>query len=170
MEDFIALSSRWRVALMVLGAVAFVALGLWMGGLFGPAPESHRYPRAEVVVVGWFSVVLFGLCGVVAIKRLFAGGEELRIGSAGIRSRPWSDQTVPWSEIVDVTTWSYKGQRSIILHLRDPARFPGRGLAALLTRANRMFTGGNIAISLTGTDRGFDDAMAAIARFRSASS
>ena len=62
--------------------------------------------------------------------------------------------------------WSYKRQKSIVLHLSNPARFPGRGLTAKLASANRMLTGGDISISLTGTNRNFDDAMSAIVRFR----
>jgi hypothetical protein len=168
-EEFIAFPSPWRIALLTLAAGIFVALGLWMVGVFGPPPESPRYSREMTIAIGWAGIIFFGLCGAVGVRRLFDGREQLRIGSGGIRSVPWSDQTIPWSEIDDVKTWSYKGQRSIILHLRDPAHFPGRGLAALLGGANRKLTGGDVAITLTGTDRSFDDAMSAIARFRPAS-
>jgi hypothetical protein len=52
-----------------------------------------------------------------------------------------------------------------MLHLHRPEAFPGRGIAAKLSRANRMLTGGDIAINLVGTDGKFDDAMEAIAHF-----
>jgi hypothetical protein len=101
------------------------------------------------------------------IRKLFDGREQLRIGPAGLRTVQWSEQTIPWSEIADVTTWSYKRQKVIILHLRDSTHFPGRGVAAMLASANRGMTGGDISISLTGTNRRFSDALSAIESFRS---
>lgn len=167
MDDFVAYPSRRRIASLTLGAWAFVALGLWMLGAFGPPPASGRYSPGFLLVAGWCSVVFFGLCGVSWIKRLFDGREQLRIGPAGVRIAQWSEQTIPWSEIVDVTTWNFRGQKAIILHLRDRTRFPGRGVAAMLAGANRSITGGDISISLTATDRGFEDALSSIERFRS---
>ena len=165
-EDFVAQASRWRLALLFMGCVAFVAIGMWIGGVFGAVPESRRYSPEVLFVVGWFSILFFGLCGAIALARLLRGGEQLRIGMEGVRSSVWSDATIPWWEISDVTIWTFKRQNSIILHLRDPALFPGRGLLARLAGANRKLTGGDIAISLTGTDRSFDEALAAIERFR----
>jgi len=119
-----------------------------------------------VEAIGWISILFFGFCGISWARKLFSAGEVLRIGSAGIRWTRWSGDTIPWSDISDVTVWSYNKQRSIILHLRDPALFPGRGILAWAAGANRALSGGDIALSLTATDRSFDDAMA-IARFRS---
>lgn len=166
MDDFVAHPSPWRAALLSLGCVAFVVIGLWLAGLFGPIPASNRYSPALTLVAGWCSVVFFGLCGMMWVRAIFRKKDVLRIGSAGVRSTQWSGQTIPWSEIVDVTTWSYQGQMSIVLHLKDRTRFPGRGLAAMLAGANRQLTGGDIFISLTGTDRRTEDALCAIERFR----
>jgi hypothetical protein len=165
MHDFVAYNSRWRVALIVLGAVGFVALGLWMVGAFGEVSPSRRYSVPVTFVIGWLCISFFSLCAVAGAKKFFDDGAQLQIGPLGIRSAPWSDQLIPWSEITDVTTWSHKGQKAIILHLNNPARFPGRGLAAKLAGANRMLTGGDISISLTGTNRDHNDALSAIARF-----
>lgn len=166
MDDFVAYPSRSRLASLTISAAVFVAGGLWMGGAFGPPPASSRFPPAVVFAIGWLSVLFFGLCGLAVLGRLFAHGVQVRIGSAGIRSVQWSDQTIPWSEIVDVTTWSHHGQNAIVLHLRNPRRFPGRGIPGLLARANRALTGGDVAVSLLGTNMRFEDALEAIAHFR----
>jgi len=166
MDDFVAYPSRGKIALLLLGGLVFVAGGLWLAGVFGAPPESRRFAPEMVRLIGWVAVIFFGLCSVAWGGRLFDTREQVRIGAAGIRLRSWSDKTIPWSEIVDITTWSFKRQTSIILVLRDRTLFPGRGVAALLAGANRGMTGGDIAISLTGTDRKTDDALAAIARFR----
>lgn len=166
MGDFVAYASKWRIALLILLSAGFVSIGLWMAAIIGPMPTSHRYSPAFMFVIGWLSIIFFGFCGVVAIKRFFDTGEQLRIGSSGVRVRTWSDQTIPWTEITNVTIWSYKRQRTIILHLRDPSLYPGRGAVALMTKANRALTGGDIGISLIGSDRSFDEAMAAIEQYR----
>lgn len=173
MGDFVAYSSRWRMVVMALGAAAFVGLGLWMGGAFGPPPSSRNRPDVVVFALGWISVAFFGFCGVMAVKRLFDTSVQLQIGPPGIYWASWSDKTIPWSEITDVTTSSIKGQKMIVLHLRRPACFPRRGSAGMFASADRIFasanrilTGGNIAIPLTGMNRSFDEAMSAIARFR----
>lgn len=167
MDDFVAVPARKKIVPLILGCAGFVGLGLWMTGAFGPPQASDRYWSDLILMIGWSSVVFFGLCGVLWSLRLFDSGERLRIGADGIRSKSWSNQTIPWEEIVDVTTWSSRGQNVIVLHLRDPAQFPGRGLAAMLADANRSLTGGDISISLTGTDRTFAEAVLALKQFHS---
>lgn len=166
MTDFVAYPSRGRIALVVLGAMALCVMGLWMTGVWWPAPVSRRYAPETIAAVGWVSVVFFGLSAVGWGKTLFDTGEQLRIGPSGIRWTRWSDRTIPWGEIRNVTVWSYRRHSSIVLHLRDPTRFPGKGVLGAFAGPNRGLTGGDITISLTGTDRSFAEAMAAIAHFR----
>ena len=166
MEGFVAHNSRWRVMIIVLGAVGFVCLGLWMVGTFGEVPASRRHSAGYMIGLGWLCIIFFGFCAIAGAKRLFNEKPQILIGPAGIVWTPWSEQLIPWSEISDVTTWSYRGQSAIILHLRESSRFPGRGLSQRLAGVNRKLTGGDIAISLTGTDRTYADAMSAIEQFR----
>ena len=166
MGDFVAYLSKWRIALLFLLSAGFVSIGLWMAGVIGPMATSGRYSAAFTSVIGWLSIIIFGFCGLVAIKRFFDIGEQLRIGSSGVQVRTWSDQTIPWTEITNVTIWRYKHHKTIILHLRDPSLYPGRGAVALMTKANRALIGGDIGISLIGSDRSFDEAMAAIDQYR----
>lgn len=165
-DDFVAYPSRKKMLLLMLGGVVFVVLGLWMAGVLGPPPATGRYSTAFIRVMGWVAVAFFGLSLVVSLHRLLNVREVLRIGPAGIRWTHWSDQIIPWREIVDVTLWTHRGQTVIVLHLRDAVRFPGRGLAGLTAPANRLLTGGDISVSLSGIDRTVEETLSAMAEFK----
>ena len=163
---FVAHNSRSRLFLLLLLGLGFVSAGLWWIGAFGEVPPSRRYGPVGIKVLGWLCVLFFGLCSIVYARRLFDMKPHLEINQSGILNRAWSSDTIPWSEIADVTSWSHRRQQCIILHLRNPARYPARGfLQNLLAGPNRMLTDGDIAISLTGTDRSFGEAMSAIDHF-----
>lgn len=168
MQTFVANNSRWRLAVFFLFSVGLVAAGLWMIGAFGGVPASPRYSASYILGLGWVCILLFSLGGLAIVKRFFDDRVQVEIGVSGIRWAPWSDQLIPWSEIRDVTTWSYKSQKSIVLHLNNPDRFPGQGIAAAFAGANRMLTGGDICITMAGTNRSYKAAMEAIAHFRGA--
>jgi hypothetical protein len=160
------------MTLILLICLGFVTLGLLLAGVIGEVPDpdtsSRRgrgIPPELLPYFGWFCAALFGMGVPVIIRRFFDHDVQVAIGESGIRVLRWSEATIPWSEIQRVSVWSYQRQKHIILHLVRPEAFPGRGIAARLARANRMLTGGDIAITLVGTDGSFDDAMAAIKHF-----
>lgn len=165
-ESFVAYPSRWRRALLSLSALGFVALGLWMVGTFGPVPTSSRRSSTETVIAGWACPAISSLCLVAHIPRLFETGEQLRVDGAGIQFSPWSSTAIPWPQIKKVTLRSYSRSDYIVFHLENRRLFPGKGLAKLLAGLNRMMTGGDICISLSGTDRSYDEAISAIARYK----
>lgn len=171
MRDFRAYNSRRRLALMLLIAIGFVALGMLLAGIFGEVPSfvdepRRRLPPEVVKVIGWGCTLFFGFAGLVIGKRLFDNQPHLYVGSDGIISSSWSDQVIPWNEITDVTVIGYSGQKSIALHLQNPDHFPGRGLSAILDRVNRKLIGGDVLISVNGANRTHEEAMAAIDHFR----
>lgn len=167
MEDFVAYTSRWRTALLFAGCIALFAIGIWMAGVIGPIPVSRRSGPLMTQIWGWITIVFFGTCAFIIAKIWLENKEQLRISPSGIKWSRWSDQTIPWHEINDVTEWRYIGTKFIILHICNPSLFSGRGITGFVGKTNRALTGGDIGITLTGTDRKFDEAMAAIAYFRS---
>ncbi|MBB3952959.1 STM3941 family protein [Aureimonas jatrophae] len=169
MNDFVAYPSRWKTALLAVASFGFVLIGLAMVGAFGQMPGSERDDPLYLTIVGWSGVLLFGLFGSVWVARLFGNTEHLRIGPKGVRYPEWCDQTIPWVEIDDVRPFSARGNMFLILHLRDRGRFPGRFPASLFAGLNRMITRGDVSISLTGTNRSFDEALSAVEHFRSLS-
>ena len=165
-NEFVAYTSRWQITLLILVAFGFVLMGFWAVGAFGPPPVSDRASPAVSKAIGWVCIAFFGLCGLALIKAFFEKRERLRINASGIHWTVWSNKMIPWPEITDVTTWQFHSQKMIVLHLRDAARFPSASPLAALSGASRALTGGDIAISLSGTNRSYREAMEAIRRFR----
>lgn len=161
MPTFVARPAFWHLLLMLCGSLAFVVGGIWIAGFLGDVPK----PGKEWA--GWLSIIFFGLCALAIFFRLFDRDDQIRISSIGIYWKQWSRDTIPWSEIVDISVWKFKNQKTILLHLQNPKRFPSTTLLGKLAGANRALTGGDIAINLSGTDKSFDEAMVAIEYFRS---
>jgi hypothetical protein len=158
-DRFVARNSPSRLALMVLGAAAFVALGLWLAGLFGPPPKPGRE------WLGWLASVFFGFAGIVGARRLFDRSDQLVIDRNGIFWRHWSETTIPWSAIESFSRHSIRRQQFLSLHLKSPAMFPRSGAGGWVGNLNRGLGFGDIALTVAGTDRSFDELVEAIDRY-----
>ncbi|WP_447953280.1 STM3941 family protein [Sphingopyxis chilensis] len=162
MQPLVARNSRWRILLIMLGALAFVAAGVWIAGIAGPAPS----PGKEWA--GWLSIIFFGVFAPMAFSRLLDDDVQIRISRSGIYYKQWSEQTIPWEEIAEISVWKFKRHKLPVLHLVHPGRYPSTTLSGKMARADRMLTGGDITITLTGMDCSFDEVVAAIQYHRSA--
>jgi hypothetical protein len=81
----------WRFGLLVLGLVAFVALGVWLltsGGLF-------------TIPIGVLTIVFFGGFGGYALYRMSLGQGRIAIVPAGVEIALYgpSPRVIPWSDI-----------------------------------------------------------------------
>ncbi|MHA7963882.1 STM3941 family protein [Paenibacillus sp. CAU 1782] len=104
-----------RLALMTLGSLAFVAVGLWM-------IISGNWVEA---IFGVASVLLFGAALLFFLSRLLGRKPSLFINEEGIidDSSYVSAGTIAWDEIEDIGMTEYSGQRWISIKLRDPQAF-----------------------------------------------
>ena len=158
-DRFVARNSPRRNALLLAGALLFVAGGLWLAGLFGPPPK----PGQEWI--GWACAVFFGMCGVAFAPRLFDRDDRIVVDRNGIRWRQWSEATIPWSAIRSWSRRSVRGQQFICLVLKDPSQFPGSSRASWFGGINKAIGFGDIALNVVGTDRTFDELEAALRRY-----
>jgi hypothetical protein len=161
MTEFTARPSKLRLLFAILGCILFVLGSLWIAGVFGPSIDTK-----DVEWVGWLGASFFSFCLIFIVKMLFDTDVQVRINQRGIYAKQRSDQTIPWSEITQVGVWEFKRQKMIILSLKDPERFPAAGLQGMVSGANKALSGGDVTISLSGTDGKFDDAMTVIERYR----
>jgi hypothetical protein len=161
MQPFIAHYSLWKLLSILAATLAFVAISAWIAGFWGV------FLGEGIAWIGWIGMLFFGACALATAWRVFERDEQLRICKLGVRFKSWSNDTVPWSEIEDISTWSMHGQSSIILHLKDPSCFPSTRALGRLASINRAMTGGDIPIQMVGTNKRFAEALAAIEYFGS---
>lgn len=155
-ERFVARNSKARLALLFVGALAFVVAGAWVVGLFGPPPRPDR------IWVGWACMLFFGLCAGFAVPRFFEDGDEIVIDANGLFWRRRSPATIPWSAVRGWRVGQVRNQRFICIGLRDPSQFPPTGIGALLGGLNRNMGFGDVTLSATGTDKSFDQMLFAM--------
>lgn len=174
--------SRARTMRFLLISVVFVAIGVFLiarpAALTDDRSPGHRdrgpiglvemfgvSPTTAYQGFGWLCIAFFGLLAVVWGRRLFASGVELRIDAEGIYWNRWSDQVIPWSAIKQIAVRVTGRQRFACLFLHDPSAYPSRTALGVIKRLTRTGKYGDISLTITDTDRSFDEMMAAIDQF-----
>jgi len=138
-EVFVA---RGRSALLLLGACAFVAGGVFL--LLKGDPEARW--------AGIAAIVFFGGCALVAIRQLVDRRPRLVVDDVGVLDRTLGVGRIPWEEIVGADWVSLNGHHFICLLLRDEAHWLVKlsPLQRRLASANRGLGFGSINLNLSG--------------------
>ena len=162
-DDRIVELSKTKILLLVVGALAFVALGVWMYQLDPAWIESQRRFNSPLLVhsVGIVSVVFFGLCGVVGIRKFFDKKPGLILGASGIvdNSSGAAAGLIPWSEIQGFGIHEIQKQKLLIIKLADPEKYiqAGGSMKRALNRMNLKLCGSPIAISSNALKINFNE-------------
>ena len=153
---FVARAAAAKVAILVLLSLGFVALGLWMVGVLDGQPKPP-FPWA-----GWLGILFFGPCAIILARRLFDRDDQVVIDARGVYSKSWSRKTVPWSEITAIESATVNRQKFLCISLAQPEHYPPDSILGHAMRANRALGFGDLALSVTGTDRRFPELVEAI--------
>lgn len=153
--------------MLALLAVVLLYMGTEMAGFWGPVEASRRHSREFLLVIGWLLSLLSVQLGLASALQWWNTQDYIQIGPDGIRYRGWSDVTIPWSEIHEISRRTFRKHRFIILHLIDRKRFPRRGWMGWAMWLPFYPLGHTIELNLGGTDQNFDAAMAAVKFFAS---
>jgi hypothetical protein len=140
--------SKSKVALLVLGSVAFVGAGIWIWSI---AETQTLFNPLYMKGVALASVSFFGLCGIYGCIKIFDRRPGLIIDAEGIvdNSSAVSVGRILWGDVVGLKVSSISGQRFLTIEVVDPQKYVERGGAfkRRLNAAGAKMTGSPINIS-----------------------
>jgi hypothetical protein len=164
--------SKTKIVLLLLGAAAFVAIGIWMLSLDDASIRSHRRFNDPLYVhgLGVVSIVFFGSCGLYALKKLFDKKPGLVFNSSGIvdNASSVSAGLIPWSDVLGAEIFEIQKQKMLIIKVRDPQEYIARGnsLRRTLNKANYKMVGSPISISANALAIKFSELVALFEQYR----
>ncbi|MDP5138574.1 hypothetical protein ORJ04_21745 [Rheinheimera baltica] len=170
-EEKVIELSKVKIILLTLGAVAFVLLGVWLLSMDAKTIESQRKFNSPILVygIGVVSIVFFGLCGFIGIKKLFDKSPGLIINSEGIldNSSGVSAGIIPWAEIVGIGEYQIHKQKFISIQVKDPEKYvnTGNALKRMANRANIKMCGTPVNISANSLKINYDDLLKIITEY-----
>lgn len=115
-------------------------------------------------IVGWFGAAFFTLCGLIALRRLLAGGVPFVFDRSGISFPGGNFGLVPWTDMKEYAVVSVRGNYFLAIAFHDPERVLSRmsPLKRRWARINHRLGWGHWALSFTGLTPGMDEAVSFI--------
>ena len=167
--------SKGKIALMTLGAFAFVVIGIWiltLGAVDIRDGRSFRlfFNAPELAyALGVLSIVFFGSLGIFLVKSFFDKKPGLILNSDGIldNASGLSESFVPWSEVTGFDIFEMHRQKMLIVLVTDPKKYANRGnfLKRALNKANANMSGSPIYISSNSLQIGFPELVATFEKY-----
>jgi len=157
--------SKTKILLALLGAGAFVAVGVYWLTLDADSIRSQRGFRflfnnpTYVYLVAILAIVLFGFLGLLALTKLFNRKPGLIFNDVGIvdNASSLSVGLIPWSDIVGWEVFEIQSQKLLIIKVKDPEKYFERG-NSLKRALNKGGFGGNpIGISSISLKMNFSE-------------
>jgi hypothetical protein len=141
-EDLIYYNSRRRYALLTLGSVAFVVMGIWI------------IMKTGNWALGLVTILFFGTGIAVGVWQLLDTRPRLQITDAGILDRTLGVGLIPWADITGAYINSVNREYFICLNLRDEQAYLSRlsPLKRKLAGANEALGFTPISVNLSGVD------------------
>ena len=112
-------ASPAKMAFLVVLGVFMTGISLAIAlGLFGELRAGDF-----MIYIAWFGVAFFGLALFGAIRSMMTmNGVVVTLSPQGIRDIRISKEPIPWADIRDITTWSYRTQKLMVLKVDADTR------------------------------------------------
>jgi len=125
--DVVIYPSKGKLVLSLLGALAFVAVGVWMI-IHGWANQGESF----LILAGLLVLAFFGFCAGYALLRLLVPKPSLVIGPHGLldNASAMGAGFITWDEVAWIKPYQFQGQTFLGIVPRD--------LQAVLKRQSAM--------------------------------
>lgn len=168
LEERVIGLSKVKILVLMLGAAVFVLLGAWLLSVDVQEIESHRRFNNPVLFygIGIVSIVFFGLCGFIGVKKFFDNSPGVIISSKGIldNSSGISAGLISWEEVVGISEYQVQKQKFVSIHVKDPEKYVNNGnaLKRMANRANIKMCGTPLNISANNLKISYDELLETI--------
>lgn len=162
----IALSKK-KIFLMLIGALGFVAIGLWF--VISPPTISNSFwgNPSKIAIAGYASIIFFGLCAIVLIKKLPDNKPGLIIDQIGLtdNSSGVSAGQILWSDIEDISVIEIHRQKLIMLQVNNPQDYIDKQTSTFkrkMMQLNYKMYGTPLSITSNGLKISFDELLSTL--------
>ena len=162
----IALSKK-KIFFMLIGALAFVAIGLWF--VISPPTISNSYwgNPTKIAIAGYASIVFFGLCAFVLIKKLPDNKPGLIIDQTGLtdNSSGVSAGQILWTDIENISVIEIHSQKLIMLQVTNPQDYIDKQTSSFkrkMMQLNYKMYGTPLSITSNGLKISFDELLSTL--------
>jgi hypothetical protein len=158
MEEIHISKKRLKTGLLVLGAGAFVAAGIFVWIIANPnSMVEFIFFRAVAVSC----VLFFGLLGLIGLVRVFDFRPGVVLKAEGLvdHTTLMGGRLVAWKDIVRIEVLDVGRSKFILLHIRNPEEYMGmaNGFQRFLMRLNMKWYGTPVSISTVLLDCDMDE-------------
>lgn len=159
-------TGRLRLLALLLGSAVFVALGFWFI-LFPPA--TLAVGPHMLVAIGLASVLFFGLCGGILLKRFLSHRIALVLDRRGVLDNSTATPAgfVDWNEILSTGIVTTSGVKFVGIDVRDREALYERSPRGRMLRTNADLHQYPVLIPEVTLDRKPEELQQLIDRYRS---
>ncbi|MDO3626352.1 STM3941 family protein [Mucilaginibacter sp. BT774] len=155
--------SKNKLALLLIGSTAFVLAGIWF--ITNPKSLSTEYNHKSpelVFAFGVASILFFGLCAFLILRKMFDNKPGLIINDSGINdnSSGTSVGFIPWKDIEAVRKSVVVNQSMIMVVVNNPEEYINKQTRLITKKAmqiNYKSFGSPIFISANGLKCDFNE-------------
>jgi hypothetical protein len=159
--------SKQKIILMLIGSIAFVAIGLWF--VIAPPTIQNSYwgNPTKIMIVGYSSIIFFGLCAFFLIRKLPDNKPGLIIDDNGLidNSSGVSTGQILWADIEDISVIEIHRQRLIMIHVKNPQDYIDKqksGFKRRIMTMNFKMYGTPLSITSNALKIPFDELLSAL--------
>lgn len=156
--------NKSKLIIMLVGALAFVGIGCWF--VIDPPVIKNSYwgNPARLAIIGYASLVFFGIVAFVLIRKIPDTKPGLIIDDSGLHdnSGGLSAGHILWTDIEDISVIEIQRQKLIMIHVRNPEHYIERQKNLFKRKGmqmNHRMYGTPISISAGGLSSTFDELM-----------